>query len=245
VTDSVEASIPRYPRLLRRVRAVLIDTVLIYVVAILFWLMLLPLLDRFSTPVRLAYPILALLALEPLMVSLTGGSPGHHLMGIAIHDSHTGSRIGVIRALVRFILRTLFGWLSLILVLTTKKHQALHDMLCRTNVVLVDPDSLPKTEKFAERETEDPGFAYPSKIRRVVVIFLYLVLALFVIGIASAMLVSDTCMSTNRCTPLESLTILSLNGALILGFGSSIVYGWQARLYGCRRTSLASTGNEP
>lgn len=208
-------------------------------------MMLLPLLDNFSTPVRLAYPILAFLALEPLMVSFTGGSPGHHMMGVAIHDARTGSRIGVVRALIRFILRTVLGWLSLILVLTTKKHQAVHDLVCRTNVVLLNPEGLPDREKFVERVTEDPRFVYPSKIRRVFVISLYIVLSFFLLGVGSVLLISETCLWADHCAPLETIAILVLDGALVLGIGSSVVFGWQARLFGCRRTSLESTGTEP
>lgn len=243
MASSAESSVRPYPRLLRRVRAVLIDSVLLYVVAILLWMMILPLLDGFSTTVRIAYPVLAFLALEPLMVSYTGGSPGHHMMGVAIRDSHSESRIGIIRALFRFVLRALLGWLSLVLVLTTKKHQALHDLICRTNVVLVDPDSVAEGEKFAERVTEDPRFAYPSRIRRVAVIFLYLVLALLFEGITGSLLVSDTCMLAGRCTPLEIAIMLSLDGALVLGIGSLIVFGWRARLPGCRRTRLESASD--
>ena len=72
-------------------------------------------------------------------------------MGVTICDARTGSRIGLIRAVLRFALRAIFGWLSLILVLVTKKHQALHDLACRTSVVLLSPESLPETEKFTER----------------------------------------------------------------------------------------------
>lgn len=226
---------PIYPRLLRRVRAALIDSVLLYVVAILFWMMLLPILDAFPAPVRIAYPVLAFFVLEPLMVSFTGGSPGHHLMGIAIHDSRTGSRIGVIRALIRFLLRTFLGWLSLILVLTTKKHQALHDLICRTNVVLLNPEGLPEREKHTERVTEDPRFKYPSRIRRMFVILLYIVLSLLAVSIASTLLISESCLWGSRCTPMEAITVLLINGAWILGVGSAVVFGWQARLFGCRR----------
>ena len=235
LTDELTSSAPVYPRLLRRIRAVLIDSVLIYIVAILFWLLLLPILDAFPTPVRIAYPILVFLALEPCMVAFTGGSPGHHLMGLAITDSRSGSRIGVVRALLRFILRTLLGWLSLLLVLTTKKHQALHDLICRTNAVLVDPGSLPERERFAERVTEEPGFIYPSKIRRVFVIALYLLLSTIAMAIVSTILVSETCLLGHLCSPMETISIFVINSVWILGIGASIIFGWQARLFGCRR----------
>ncbi len=178
------------------------------------------------------------------MVSRTGGSPGHHLMGVAILDAKTGSRIGVVRALIRFILRTLLGWLSVVLVLTTRKHQALHDLVCRTNVVLLSPESLPEREKFTERITEDAKFLYPSKIRRVIVIAVYVILSLLVMGIAGTILLSESCLLANRCTPIETIVLLALNGALILGIGSSVVFGWQARLLGCRRTIIEFVGKE-
>jgi uncharacterized RDD family membrane protein YckC len=240
LTNSTEPTSLHYPRLLRRVRAVLIDTVLIYIVAIFLWMMLLPLLDRFSPLFRIAYPVMAFLALEPMMVAFTGGSPGHHIISIAIHDSRTGSRIGVIRALIRFILRTLLGWLSLVLVLVTKKHQALHDIVCRTNVVLLDPDHLPDRERLSARVTEDPNFRYPSRFRRLIVIVVYLILSLLLFGVSSLVLLSDDCLLSDRCAPIDVLVVLLLNGLFILGVGSSVVFGWQARLFGCRRTRITT-----
>ena len=237
MSHSAAASSPRYPRLLRRVRAGLIDSVILSVVVLTWWL-LLGLLDSFPPSVRLAYPVLAFVLLEPVMVSFTGGSPGHHLMGVTIRDAGTGRRIGMIRAAARFLLRGFFGWLSLLFVLTTARHQALHDLFCRTNVVLLDPGSLPDREKLSERVTEDPEFSYPSKTRRIVVIVTYVLLTFVLASVVSALTLSEACLWRNQCNPVDVIASLVLNGAMIAGAGASIVLGWRARLYGCRRRRL-------
>lgn len=227
-------SFPCYPRLIRRVRAALIDSVILTLVFFSWWLML-PLLDEFATVVRLAYPVLAFLAVEPVMVSLTGGSPGHHVMGITIRDVRTGQRIGMTRALLRFALRMLFGWLSLVLVLITERHQALHDLFCRTNVLLLDPENFPDTERFAERVTEDPDYEYPSKLRRGAVILAYIILVLLAISMTGAFVLSESCLWAAQCNRIDAIVTLLLNGTFIAGIGASIVLGWKARLIGCRR----------
>ncbi len=239
MTESQSISSPHYPRLLRRIRAALIDSVIISVIVLSWWLML-PLLEGLPPLARLAYPVVAILAVEPVMVSFTGGSPGHHIMGVAIHDAQNRRRIGIIRALLRFVTRTMLGWLSLILVLITKKHQALHDLICRTNVILLHPDNLPDREKLVERVTEDPQFKYPSKIRRTFVIVIYIVLILVLVSVISAVSLSESCLWANQCNQLDAIIALILNGGFVFGVGSSIVLGWQARLIGCSRRRIES-----
>ena len=115
--------------------------------------------DGWMRPFVLAYPVLAVVLVDPVMVSIRGASPGHHLMRITIQDAKTGKNIGLLRALLRSVLRGVFGWLSLVFVLATKKHQALHDLICRTTVLLRDPENLPSYEKFSERNAEAEGYS--------------------------------------------------------------------------------------
>jgi uncharacterized RDD family membrane protein YckC len=115
-----------YPRLLRRVRAVLIDSVLIGVIFVA-WLIALPRLGDLHYAMKLAVFIVPIVLLEPALVSLTGGTPGHHLMKLRIRDAAHDSNIGFLRATVRAVIRAFLGWLSFVFVLITRKHQALHD----------------------------------------------------------------------------------------------------------------------
>src|SRR5436190_8207282 len=91
------------------------------------------------------------LALEPGLVSWTGGTIGHHLMGLRIRDVVEDRNIGLIRATIRAVSRALLGWVSLVFILVTRKHQAIHDYISRTVVVLRNAAELPASERCAER----------------------------------------------------------------------------------------------
>ena len=202
---------------------------------ILSWWLMLPLMDGWLRPFVFAYPVVAIVLLDPVMVSLRGASPGHHLMGITIQDAKTGKNIGLLRALLRSVFRGVFGWLSLVLVLTTKKHQALHDLICRTTVLLRHPENLPSHEKFSERNTEVKGYSYPSKTRRILVILAYLIAILFLVGVASVVAFSEDCLMYDECSAVDGIASVALNLAFMFGFGGAIVFGWRAQLYGCRK----------
>jgi hypothetical protein len=75
-----------YPRLLRRVQALLIDS-FIFLFVILTWWLSLPFLQHYPAWVKLLYPTIAWLILDPILVSFTGGTPGHHMRNIVIQKS--------------------------------------------------------------------------------------------------------------------------------------------------------------
>ena len=87
-----------YPRLIKRVRAVLIDSVLLPV-AILVTLLLGNALGV-SHPVGKAMLILApIFILEPGLVAFTGGTVGHHLMKIRITRTDGKRNINIFAAI--------------------------------------------------------------------------------------------------------------------------------------------------
>ena len=99
----------KYPRLIRRVRAVLIDSMLAILIVFTWWLSL-PLLGSYPVAVRVAYPIVAWLILDPMLVSLVGASPGHYLMKLSVQSASSGRRIGILRAITRSLIKMLTGW---------------------------------------------------------------------------------------------------------------------------------------
>lgn len=224
-----------YPRLIRRVRAVLVDSVIL-IALVVVWLFTLPLVADSHPAAKIGPLALAIVFVEPVMVSLTGGTPGHHLMGLKIQSAGSGRRIGILRATVRALLRGIVGWLSFALVLTTRRHQALHDLVVRTVVVLRDPMQVPRTERFQERQPEESRYNYPPRKRRAFVIFVYLVAILFLSAATNLAAVSDSCLNGLRCGRADSV-IAYLNSTLtLIALGASIVFGWRGQLLGCRRS---------
>ena len=227
----------QYPRLLRRVRAFLIDLVL-FIIIIYVWMISLQVLGESHVVLKILALIVPIMVLEPGLVAFTGGTPGHHIMGLRIRDASRDENIGILRATARALIRTFLGWLSFIFVLVTQKHQALHDYFTSTIVVLRRPETHPTHEKFAARTEDHAQFLYPSKSRRVVVIFLYVSLSFIAVSALGAALLSLECSTTNRCSPLENIIANVIGISWFLCAGAIIVLGWRGLLYGCRRSAL-------
>ena len=227
----------RYPRLIKRVQAVLIDSILIPICAIGTLLL--------GTGLGVSGPIAKLmllvgpvLVLEPVLVTLTGGTVGHHLIGLRITRVDGVRNLNFFLALVRFVVKVALGWTSFILVFTTRKHQALHDLFARSIVVYRDPATVPAADQLAERPPEGVEYRYPAKWWRLVAIALYLGALFFVTSLLAAALTSPSCHDFNRCDPLELLVMIVMSATLLIGSGALIVMGWRGRLVGSRRRAI-------
>lgn len=223
-----------YPRLIKRIRAVLIDAVLVPFVA-LTSLVLGVSLGVESLPAKLALFIVPILILEPALVAWTGGTIGHHLNRIKIVKKDAVTHIGFPAAIVRFFIKFVLGWFSLISILTTRKHQAVHDLAAGSVVVHKDIHGLPEYEVLSERKPEEGGYRYPSVLRRVLVILLYVFLSTVSFSILSVLLLSRACIYTHRCALPDQVAALTLDVIWFLSFGTVIVLGWRGKLYGSRR----------
>lgn len=225
---------PAYPRLIKRVRAVLIDSVLMPVVFI-GSLILGDALGVTQAYGKLLLIFLPIFVLEPGLVAFTGGTVGHHLIGIRVTRASDARNINIFAALLRFIVKLLFGWLSFIFVLTTRKHQALHDLIAVSRVVHKNPQGLPSFEVLEERKPKIDDFDYPPAWRRVTIIVGYATLATLALSLSSILLVSASCLNGQQCTTLDMVLDITLSILWLLGLGWIVVRGWTGMLYGCKR----------
>ncbi len=223
-----------YPRLIKRVRAALIDSVLVpvSVFGVLFLGNEAGVSSDFGKIMLLIAPIFIL---EPLLVSLTGGTVGHHLQHIQVTSLDGKKHINIFTATFRFIVKILLGWLSLIVTLTTPKHQAVHDLLARSVVIHKDTTGLPSFEVLHERHVEVSGYIYPAVWRRVLVIISYAILATFALGAATMIVSTKECSAGGICTPTATLWEITLIISWMVGLGWVAIRGWSGLLYGCRR----------
>lgn len=228
-----------YPRLIRRVRAILIDSVLLPV-TVFGVLILGDALGVSHTYGKIALIFVPIFVLEPGLVAFTGGTIGHHLLRIRVATLDGQRNISLFAATVRFVAKLLLGWLSLIFVLTTKRHQAVHDLLARSVVVHKDASTLPAYEKLAERVSDSTEYLYPPAWRRVLVIAGYWVLATIALGVLGSVFASRQCVAGYRCTTWEYLLHLALDIAWLLALGGATVQGWRGQLFGCRRRPRAT-----
>lgn len=175
-------------------------------------------------------------SVEPLFVAFTGSSFGHHLVGLRVRRSARDARLSIFFSYLRFLVKIPLGSLSLITVLTSRRHQALHDVISRSLVVHKHLENLPSYEIVEERFSESDGFVYPSKLRRSVMIIFYVISLLLLIVLSNLLSISEPCINGYACNKTDSLinfvsSVVSLGGIFVI-----IWAGWNGRLFGSRRS---------
>ena len=231
-----------YPRLIRRIQALLIDSLLLSVCA----LGTLVAVSHFG--ITGAYAALCsglvVFLLEPVLVSSTGGTIGHHLRGLRVIHPQSGKRLNVLSATFRFLFKALLGWLSLITYFTTKRYQAIHDLTSSSVVVLKRPLEEEIFEKLGEIQFQIPGYRYPSVWRRIIMVVFYNLLftALTLIGVG--LLGESACQSPGTyCSEVSSALGIFWQIGVVLFLGASIYYCRSGRIYGCKRKPVPEKAN--
>lgn len=229
-----------YPRLIRRVRAVLIDSVL---VPIAVWgaLILGDALGVSHTYGKVALALAPIFVLEPGLVAFTGGTLGHHLLKIRVTKLDGQGNINIFAATIRFAVKLLLGWLSFIFVMTTSRHQAVHDLVAGSVVIHKNANALPTHEALSERAQESDEYVYPARWHRALIIVCYWLAATVALSIFSNLIASGECVAGHRCAAAEQLFLLVLNVAWLVSLGWITVKGWRGQLYGCRREARGAT----
>lgn len=225
----------QYVRLIKRIRAVLIDGVLIPVVA-LGTLIIGDSLGVTGVAAKMALIVCPIFILEPAMLSLTGGTVGHHLVGIKVTQKDGVKYINIFAAVIRFLVKILLGWLSFIFVFTTRKHQAVHDLIAGSIVTHRNGSEQPQYDALNERTIEEEGYRYPAAWRKSLVVVAYCLLITALISFMAALALSTGCLESHRCNSIDRTIELLANVLWLFAIGATIVFGWKSRLYGCRRT---------
>ena len=124
-----------YPGVFLRVKAVITDSVLL----LLLMLGIVALFDRFDNVpdfARIAAFVFIFLLYDPLFTSSFGGTIGHFLFGIRVKRANNPEKNLLFPlAVVRYLIKALLGWLSLITVSSNNKGRAIHDMVVHSVVI--------------------------------------------------------------------------------------------------------------
>ena len=122
------------PGVFDRIKAVFIDTVLLvlisYILALLF-----ENLEVTSQTIRILVFVVIFVLYDPVFTSQLGGTIGHTMIGIAVRNTETNRNISFFNALLRFIFKSLLGWISLLTVGNSEKKQAIHDKIAKSWVI--------------------------------------------------------------------------------------------------------------
>lgn len=125
----------KYPFLLDRFKAVFIDTIILVVlmkiIADIF-----SLLGPIPDMGRGIAFICIFLLYDPVLTCVFGGTLGHRFNGIQVkNEVDQDKNISFPKALLRFIVKSLLGWISLLTVSNNEKKKAIHDMVAQSVVI--------------------------------------------------------------------------------------------------------------
>ena len=239
--DTAIATTParRYARFSRRVRAIVIDLIVVW--AIIFGALALAIAvssDNFSRV--LGFTVIAVLFLyEPVLVSFTGSTVGHYLSNLRVVDDG-GGNVSFLKACARLLIKSLLSWYSFVILAATRRNQAVHDLLTRSTVQIRDESTATPDQYITER-VELAASNMPSRLRRVLAIAVHLVVAFGVFtaaaaGIEAGGALSGACVNNGYCSAGERMLDLVVGVALLLMMALIITMGWRGRLFGARRT---------
>jgi len=176
----------------------------------------------------------ALILYEPIFVWRYGATIGHRATNLRIVDDASGGNPGFLKALARFVIKTVLGLVSFLTMAITRRYQALHDVVTHTTVQIRDLGLARPDDYYEARSEPASEILMPSRVRRVVVILLYLVVFFFALGIAENDLVPRECLMQKICTGTNTLTE-QIVGFLWLSLSVlTVVAGWRGQLLGCR-----------
>jgi len=228
-----------YANYSRRIQAVILDSFVLLVLFIgtAFLLSKVPI----HTYWKIGIVANLMIFLEPLLVTFTGASLGHHAKMLRVQNGNTGKNLTFVAAFVRFVIKTVLGWISVFLIFTTKRHQALHDVVVGSVVVMNKRAQNKGLEGVTEQVFQEEGFAYPSIFRRLLIIILYTV-GIFIIGsLLFALLLSEACLFQDHCKNMELFIQQTLSLFLMVLTFIVIAAGWKSGLWGCRRVRLETS----
>jgi len=76
---------------------------------------------------------------DPIMVSRTGGTVGHHAQNLRVVSDRTGRAPSLLAAFIRNVVKSLLGSVSLLAMAGSRQQKAIHDSIAGTTVQARDP----------------------------------------------------------------------------------------------------------
>lgn len=128
----------QYAILPDRVKAVVIDSIILiaamYLISEIFAQF-----DEVPQYIRITAFVLISIVYDPFFTSTWGGTIGHSYSNISVRKEVDQSKnISFFSALIRFILKSTLGWISLLTTGTNEKKKAIHDFAAGSVVIEID-----------------------------------------------------------------------------------------------------------
>jgi uncharacterized RDD family membrane protein YckC len=231
----------QYARFSRRLRGMFVDWVLALVVIFGAILIAVSIGNGIFSRILALVVVLFLVLYEPLLVSRTGGTVGHWFTNLRVVDDRTGGNLLLRTAFIRAGIKAFLGVYSFVIMMATRRNQALHDLLTHSTVQIRDAVKA-RPHHFITERTEFSSPTMPSRGRRAAVIMAYLGLTLLAYIIVFAVIVglgamSDACIDNDVCSAAENAMETIPGIAFLVTAAVLIGLGWRGRLYGARRVA--------
>ena len=127
-----------YPQILERVKAAFID-VLVMIIFLTLFTSLLESINQVPDWVRISAFVFIFGLYDPIFTSLFGGTIGHMMSNIRVKKGKDETKnILFPLAIIRFFLKVMLGWISLLTVGSNKKRKAIHDIIVGSVVIYKD-----------------------------------------------------------------------------------------------------------
>jgi uncharacterized RDD family membrane protein YckC len=182
----------------------------------------------------LVYLALVLFLLyEPVAVSVTGGTPGHHLMNLRVCGDRSGDELGFSRAFARFILKLVLGIFSFLSLSFSRRNRTLHDALTGSHVRLRD-STRAKPGHFVVDPSGPPLELEAGKAKRVVVGMGYGLLLFLLWVFVPWPFVSAECRLESVCTPGDQVATVGMALVTVGGVFFLLLLSWWGLLPGVR-----------
>ncbi|WP_136799629.1 RDD family protein [Desulfosediminicola ganghwensis] len=230
----------RYAPLPRRIKAGLLDTLIF-----LSLLIVVPaiIIDIFPDQSRYATILMlfTLFLLEPLLIRYLGSTLGQYALGVEVISTNKEKRCPLLLSVLRYVAKVTLGSFSLIFMLFSKKHQAIHDHIANTLVIL-SRKKIVRDPDFAAvgvYEQDDCKHIYPSAMRRFFVfIFWYalvLIIASSLINIATIVLVSNNMLAKEQYVIIYEIITRIIFFTIFL---VTAILASKSSLYGARKKAV-------
>src|SRR4029079_3784516 len=117
---------------------------------------------------------------------------------------HGRGNVSLAKAFGRAVLKFFLGWFSFVVMMATRRNQAIHDLMTESTVQISNPAEA-RPHDFITERTEVSSAGMPSRLRRTAVTCIYLSLMTAIYFAGTILLVtlsgvSDACIDNDVCT---------------------------------------------
>jgi len=238
---NVATQAPLYATFARRIRAMVLDWVVLTVLLML--VLYLAGAVHFTQALRLtlfAAVIGLVLLYEPVLVAFRGSTIGQQLCNLRVVAPTATGRLPFWKAFLRWLLKAVTGLASFATMGATRRNQALHDLPFGTTVQIADP-AVAGARDFILERPEKASASLPSRWRRFVVIAAYFVLLVPLVGPVMSLGASSDCIQANHCGSGEKIWVQLVTTAWLATLVAVCIFGWQGRLPGAQRNDTTTS----